>query len=153
MDDSKIATFTMPESAQTLAPRAWAPGPLHWLTGATHAAGIAAIVAQPPLWPWAVGAMLGSHALNLGFGFLPGSSALGPVITRLPPTAATRNEVALTFDDGPDPEVTPRVLDLLDAAGARATFFCVGIRARAHPLLVRQIVARGHAVENHAFAQ
>jgi peptidoglycan/xylan/chitin deacetylase (PgdA/CDA1 family) len=95
--------------------------------------------------------MLGSHALNLGFGFVPASSALGPVIARLPDAAAARNEVALTFDDGPDPEVTPRVLDLLDEAGARATFFCVGIRARAHPLLVRQIVARGHAVENHAF--
>lgn len=152
MDDSKIATLSMPGSAQTLSPRAWTPGPLHWLMGVTHAVGIAAIAAQPPLWPWAVGAMFGSHALNLGFGLVPGSSALGPVITRLPPTAAARNEVALTFDDGPDPEVTPRVLDLLDSAGARGTFFCVGMHARTHPLLVRQIVARGHAVENHAFA-
>ena len=57
----------------------------------------------------------------------------------------------MTFDDGPDADLTPRVLDLLDEAGTQATFFCVGARARAHPHLVREIAARGHAVENHAF--
>jgi peptidoglycan/xylan/chitin deacetylase (PgdA/CDA1 family) len=68
---------------------------------------------------------------------------------RLPAAAVARRQVALTFDDGPDPEATPRVLDLLDAAGARASFFCIGRRARQHPALVREIVARGHRVENH----
>lgn len=117
----------------------------------SHVAGVASIAAQPALWPWAVGAMLGSHALNFAYVWAPGSAALGPVIVQLPASAIERGEIALTFDDGPDAQVTPRVLDLLDAAGARATFFCIGSRARAHPRLVREIVARGHAVENHAF--
>jgi peptidoglycan/xylan/chitin deacetylase (PgdA/CDA1 family) len=68
---------------------------------------------------------------------------------RLPAAAVRRGEIALTFDDGPDPEVTPRVLDVLAAHGARATFFCVGGRARRHPGLVRDVAAAGHAVENH----
>ena len=131
--------------------RRWRPGPLHWVTGGTHVAGVAAIAAQPALWPWAAGAMLGSHALNLAFTLSPATAAFGPVIVTLPPASAGRGEIALTFDDGPDPEVTPRVLDVLDAAGAHATFFCVGARARAHPQWVREIAARGHAVENHAY--
>jgi peptidoglycan-N-acetylglucosamine deacetylase len=47
--------------------------------------------------------------------------------------------------------VTPRVLDLLDAAGARASFFCIAERARRHAALTREIVARGHSVENHSY--
>jgi len=113
--------------------------------------GVASIAAQPALWPWAVGAIGGSHALNFAFGFAPGTTALGPVISKLPPSSAERGEIALTFDDGPNADVTPCVLDLLDEAGARATFFCVGARARGHPRLVREIAARGHTVENHAF--
>lgn len=133
-------------------PRAWRPGALHWLTGVTHVAGAAALVAQPALWPWALGAVAGNHAVNLAFGMAPATRALGPVISRLPAACVARREIALTFDDGPDPLITPRVLDLLDAAAARATFFCVAQQARAHPALVRDIVARGHAVENHSLA-
>lgn len=136
---------------QALPPRAWQPGPLHWLLAGSHVGGIATIALQPVLWPWAVGAMCGSHALNFAFGLAPSSTALGPVISKLPPLAVQRGEIALTFDDGPDADVTPRVLDLLDEAGTQATFFCVGTRARAYPHLVREIAARGHAVENHAF--
>ena len=51
--------------------------------------------------------------------------------------------LALTFDDGPDPGVTPRVLDVLGAAGARATFFPIAARVRAHPGLIAQMVAEG----------
>lgn len=57
--------------------------------------------------------------------------------------------VALTFDDGPHPEVTPQVLDILRDAGARATFFMVGEQVRAHPDLARRIVHEGHGVGNH----
>jgi peptidoglycan/xylan/chitin deacetylase (PgdA/CDA1 family) len=57
--------------------------------------------------------------------------------------------VALTFDDGPSPEHTPRVLDLLDEASVKATFFVIGKKAAAHPGLIRAIVARGHAVGIH----
>ena len=60
--------------------------------------------------------------------------------------------VALTFDDGPHPEHTPRVLDLLDRAGAKATFFVIGHKAEAHPEVVREIVRRGHAVGVHSYA-
>jgi peptidoglycan/xylan/chitin deacetylase (PgdA/CDA1 family) len=60
--------------------------------------------------------------------------------------------VALTFDDGPSPEHTPKILDMLDEAGVRATFFVIGRKAEAHPEIVRDIVARGHAIGVHGFA-
>jgi peptidoglycan/xylan/chitin deacetylase (PgdA/CDA1 family) len=63
-----------------------------------------------------------------------------------------RRAVALTFDDGPHPELTPRVLDLLRRHGAQATFFVVGKNAEAHPDLVRRMVAEGHTVGNHTYA-
>jgi peptidoglycan-N-acetylglucosamine deacetylase len=59
--------------------------------------------------------------------------------------------VALTFDDGPDPEWTPGVLDALQAAHAPATFFLIGGNALAHPDLVRRIVAEGHDIGSHSF--
>jgi peptidoglycan/xylan/chitin deacetylase (PgdA/CDA1 family) len=58
--------------------------------------------------------------------------------------------VALTFDDGPDPEFSPAILDELDRLGIVATFFVVGKRARAHPELVRRALACGHAVGSHS---
>lgn len=58
--------------------------------------------------------------------------------------------VALTFDDGPHPEGTPAVLELLAAAGARATFFLVGEQVRARPELVERIAAGGHVIALHA---
>jgi peptidoglycan/xylan/chitin deacetylase (PgdA/CDA1 family) len=57
--------------------------------------------------------------------------------------------VALTFDDGPDPDLTPKLLDRLDDLELRATFFCLGEHAAAHPDLVREAVRRGHQVETH----
>ncbi len=70
----------------------------------------------------------------------------GPALVR----ADTPSRVALTFDDGPDPEGTPAILDALDAAGMKGTFFVIGERARQHPHLVRDIAARGHEVGNHS---
>jgi peptidoglycan/xylan/chitin deacetylase (PgdA/CDA1 family) len=65
---------------------------------------------------------------------------------------ATRQPaLALSFDDGPDPEETPPVLDLLAAHGARATFFTVGQRAAAQPELVARMAAAGHALANHSW--
>ena len=60
--------------------------------------------------------------------------------------------VALTFDDGPSPSSTPRILDMLDAAKVKATFFVIGKKAEAHPDLVRDIVRRGHAIAMHSHA-
>ncbi len=57
--------------------------------------------------------------------------------------------MGLTFDDGPDPQVTPVILEMLAASGCTATFFCIAERARAHPGLMRQVVAAGHQVANH----
>ncbi|CAN0519774.1 unnamed protein product [Laminaria digitata] len=81
--------------------------------------------------------------------FVPQSGLLLPVIDRV---ATDRMQVALTFDDGPDPQVTPAVLEALAAAGARATFFVIGRNLRAHPELGRQIVAAGHELANHSDA-
>ncbi|AFZ67279.1 polysaccharide deacetylase family protein [Deinococcus peraridilitoris] len=60
--------------------------------------------------------------------------------------------IALTFDDGPDPSTTPRVLDALREAGVHATFFMLGEAAERHPDLVRQIAAEGHEVASHGYA-
>jgi len=57
--------------------------------------------------------------------------------------------LALTFDDGPDPDWTPRLLDALARAGARATFFPIAPRAAAHPDLIARILADGHTVGLH----
>ncbi|HWP58348.1 MAG TPA: polysaccharide deacetylase family protein [Candidatus Acidoferrales bacterium] len=59
--------------------------------------------------------------------------------------------IALTFDDGPDPEYTPRLLEILERYGARATFFMTGEAANAHPELVRRIAQAGHAIGNHSW--
>jgi peptidoglycan/xylan/chitin deacetylase (PgdA/CDA1 family) len=57
--------------------------------------------------------------------------------------------LALTFDDGPDPDITPKVLDILDSLKARGTFFLVGERVKEHPSIARLIVERGQAIGNH----
>ena len=130
-------------------PHAWKPSPAMKASFALHGAAALGALALPAAWPWALGALAANHAVLTLAGLLPRSTLLGPNLTRLPDAAAARSEIALTIDDGPDPEVTPRVLDLLDAAGVRASFFCIGWRARENPALCREIVARGHRVENH----
>lgn len=72
------------------------------------------------------------------------------VIERLGGGAA-RRDVALTFDDGPDPVHTPALLDVLREAGAPAAFFVVGEQAMAHPELVRRAAREGHLVGNHSY--
>jgi peptidoglycan/xylan/chitin deacetylase (PgdA/CDA1 family) len=64
---------------------------------------------------------------------------------------ASGNAVCLTFDDGPHPEHTPRVLDVLKQARVPATFFLIGERAERHPDLVRRIAAEGHVLGHHTF--
>jgi peptidoglycan-N-acetylglucosamine deacetylase len=132
------------------APRPWRPAAAIKASAALHAGGIVALAAAPEAWGAVLAAIAANHAVLFGASLAPRSRLLGPNLTRLPEAAARRGEIAITFDDGPDPEVTPRVLDLLDRAGARGTFFCIGSRAEAHPGVVREIVRRGHAVENHS---
>jgi peptidoglycan-N-acetylglucosamine deacetylase len=65
--------------------------------------------------------------------------------------AGDAHEVALTFDDGPDPEWTPKILDILKAAKVKAAFFLVGVNAERYPNLVRRIVDEGHEIGNHTY--
>lgn len=133
----------------------WRPAPTLQASIGVHGLAALGALAAPAAWPWWLGAIAANHAVLTVAGLLPRSTLLGPNLTRLPMDTAERNtrrDVALTIDDGPDPEVTPRVLDLLDAGGIKATFFCIGRRAQQWPDLCRQIVARGHGVENHGYS-
>src|SRR3954454_14030022 len=69
----------------------------------------------------------------------------------LPALERVHQGVAFTFDDGPDPDGTPELLDALDAARIQATFFLVGEQVEAHPKLAREIVARDHEVQAHCY--
>ena len=129
--------------------RQWRPTPLLQASFALHAGALGLIAMQPGLWPWGLGALAANHLALTSAGLWPRSRSLGPNWVRLPPAAAP-GHIAITIDDGPDPEVTPQVLDLLDRFEARASFFCIGSRAQRHPELCREIVRRGHAVENHS---
>jgi len=116
-----------------------------------HAFAAGAVTMNPKWWPMALATLVADHAVITGSGLWPRSTWLGPNLRRLPDEAAARRQVALTIDDGPDPVVTPRVLDALDAHGLKATFFCLGIRVVEHAALAREIVKRGHAIENHSY--
>lgn len=113
-------------------------------------ASVVAVVVRPDIWPWALAVVIADHVLLTLAGLWPRCTLLGPNWISLPEASAERGEIAITIDDGPDPAVTPAVLDLLDHYGVKATFFCIGERARRHPDLCREIADRGHAVENHS---
>ncbi len=118
---------------------------------AVHVGAVAATAMNPHIWPWSLGAVAANHGIITFAGLWPRSSLLGPNWTRLPSQAAEQNAVAISIDDGPDPATTPRVLDILDANAAKATFFCIGQRIERHRALAREISDRGHAIENHTF--
>jgi len=124
--------------------------PLLYGSAAVHLAAAAVTLARPRLWPWTLGAVALDHLLITAAGLWPRSDWLGPNWTRLPAQSAERGDIAITIDDGPDPEVTPRVLEVLAAFEARASFFCVGERVSRYPDLARDIVRRGHSIENHS---
>lgn len=129
--------------------RRWTPAPAVRASCWLHAAAAVGVAAHPPAWPWALGGVAANHAAMAVAGLLPRNRLLGPNLLELPGGARRRGEVALTFDDGPDPDVTPRVLDLLEGHGATASFFLIGRRAARHAPLVRELVCRGHSAENH----
>ena len=97
--------------------------------------------------PWATaGAVaLGGAAIGAWGAVHPQAQLFGPTLR----VTGDPTTLALTFDDGPNPTATPALLDLLDAHGARATFFLIGRHVRAFPALAREIAVRGHAIGNH----
>jgi peptidoglycan/xylan/chitin deacetylase (PgdA/CDA1 family) len=128
----------------------WHSTPLIRASIALHLLALLAVITIPGRWPWALAAVAANHLLIAAVGLWPRSHWLGPNWTRLPAAATARHEIALTIDDGPDPVVTPQVLDWLDRYGVQATFFCIGKQAQRYPDVCREIVRRGHAVENHS---
>lgn len=140
----------MTASAASPAARRWEPGIAIKVSAAFHVACLAYAVMRPVAWPWVLLVVVLNHVAIALIGLWPRSRLLGPNLLRLPEPARRRCEVALTFDDGPDADITPRVLDLLDRHQAKASFFCVGEKVAAHPEVVREIVRRGHSVENHS---
>ncbi len=114
------------------------------------AASIGVTLWHPHWWVWTSGIVFLTLIVVTIAGLLPQSKLLGPNMDRLPAFAVHQHEVSITIDDGPDPQVTPQVLDILDRHQARATFFCIGALAAKYPELCREIVRRGHSVENHS---
>ncbi len=130
--------------------RHWRPTLLvKWSFFFTLAAAAVAVI-LPELRALAITAIILDQLLLTLAGLLPRCSLLGFNWTSLPEASAKRREIAITIDDGPNPIITPAVLDLLDRHGAKATFFCIGEKALRYPDLCREIVKRGHAVENHS---
>jgi len=124
---SRFATTTLLAALVMVAAVLWIPSPAGWIVLGAVGAAYLVLVGLGVFW------------MRLGF-FVPALCCGSPGGRR----------VALTFDDGPDPEATPALLDLLKTKGVPATFFCVGERAAAHPDLVRRIAREGHTVGNHS---
>lgn len=127
----------------------WTPAPIILGSGVLHLAAAATVI-RPHWWPFAIEAVVANHLLLAAAGLWPRSALLGPNWTRLPTAIAAKGCVALTIDDGPEPSVTPQVLGVLDEYGVKATFFAIGERVERYPELAREIVRRGHSLENHS---
>lgn len=120
-------------------------------SAAIHGAALLGTVLSPQHWALGLGAVAANHVLLTAATLTAKNPLFGRNITRLPPQAIARKEISLTFDDGPHPVYTPQVMELLDDAHAKATFFCIAQQARQYPALLRDMVARGHSVQNHSF--
>lgn len=116
------------------------------VTVAVHLALLGILAGIPALTAALLAGCAAYHACVAWGVLYPRSRLFGPNRWRL----GTRERVvALTFDDGPHPEVTPRLLDLLRDLGVRATFFVIGRQAARHPEILRRMAAEGHTVGNH----
>jgi peptidoglycan/xylan/chitin deacetylase (PgdA/CDA1 family) len=98
------------------------------------------------IFPAAVGLTLAGSVVHGAFH--RNSKVFGPVLGHLP---TREREVALTFDDGPNPDATPRILDTLGELGVLATFFVLGRHAERWPDIVHRAVAEGHQLGNHGY--
>lgn len=91
--------------------------------------------------PWFTLTAIGSFHIGWNYHF---ESLLSNSITK-------KQQIAITFDDGPHPKFTPKILDLLSKFNAKATFFCIGKNIKKHPELFKKIIAQGHTVGNHTY--
>lgn len=130
--------------------QSWRPSLFLKISLAIHLIALIFVIFMPSLWGWACLAIIFNHIVITAVGLWPRSQWLGTNWTHLPERAIARNEIALTIDDGPDPEVTPKVLDILDLYQTKATFFCIGEKAMQYPEICQEIIRRGHAIENHS---
>lgn len=123
---------------------AGSPG-LWWRFGWLVALHVAAFVSHWYWgWGWAVACGAGIAMVCCAAVLRPSSQWLGPVVWH-----GEGKEILMTIDDGPDPEDTPRLLDLLDERGERAIFFMIGEKVGKFPELAREVVRRGHEIGNH----
>ena len=90
---------------------------------------------------WSITTMLGSFNIRWNY-FLRAKNHF----------SESSNNIYLTFDDGPNEEFTPKVLELLKAHNAKATFFCIGENIQKHPKVFQQIIDEGHSIGNHSFS-
>jgi len=141
-----IAMATISNSGSVATRHPWRPPPFIKLSAWWHAAGAITLIGSPAWWPWVLGAIAANHVVLIAAALWPRGRLIGANVTRLPAAAAARDEICLTFDDGPDPRITPQVLDMLDRYAAKASFFCIGEKAAAYPDIVEAIVRRGHSV-------
>ena len=126
-------------------------GPLIFPLSAAHITGLLALQAAAALAfispALAALPLAGFCAICLSAPFFPGFAFYLPVVSR---GKRGGNSVALTFDDGPDPAVTPLLLDLLARENTKAAFFITGENALRHPEIVKMIIANGHEIGNHS---
>lgn len=87
--------------------------------------------------------MFRSHFAKISNNLIPGISFS---------LSGEKQAVYLTFDDGPNPETTPRILELLAKHDAKATFFCLGLNVEKYPAAYDSILAEGHAIGNHSWS-
>ncbi len=111
----------------------------------------ACLLFVPGGWLYALLIVFTDHAVLVAQGLWPRSRWLGANVSQVP-LAKAGNAVFITIDDGPCPEVTPQVLQILALYDAKVTFFCIGNKVKQYPDLVKAIIAEGHKVENHSMA-
>jgi peptidoglycan-N-acetylglucosamine deacetylase len=129
----------------------WKPSFAVKASAILHVGAVAGLGVGLP-WPLAIGGLVANHALLTMAGLWPRSALLGNNLRSLSSAAVRAAQIAITIDDGPHPDVTPVVLDILDRSSAQATFFCIGKAIQAHPALAREIIRRGHSIENHSYS-
>ncbi len=114
-------------------------------TGGAIAAGGASLAGHGPS-AWLTGTALAGYMGLVALAVTePRTRIFGDVVARVP------SGIALTFDDGPHPVFTRKIMDALEAKNARGTFFMIGRKMRAHPEVVKEVIARGHAVGAHGY--